>query len=237
MATTMITNNYDYLYLHDGTSTSATLIGQYSGGSNPGTVTATNTDGALTFHFTSDGSVNKSGWQATVRCVGITYDPLEVTATAEPDVINEGETSRLRAIVTGGTEIYTFNWVPAESLDNPYIANPVASPTQPTEYIVTVTDSEGNSAEASVFVDIRNVNTSEYGLGLVKVYPNPSDGHFRVEGLQGSTTYHIMNSLGQVVLEGQCEGILDLDTELPKGVYFLKLDNASNTTTLKIAVN
>lgn len=229
-------NNYDFLYIHDGNSTSATLIAQFSGGNNPGTVTATNTEGALTFHFTSDGSVTKSGWQATVRCVGITYDPLEVTATAEPDVINEGETSRLRAIVTGGTEIYTFNWEPAESLDNPFIANPVASPEQPTEYLVTVTDSEGNSAEASVFVDIRNVNTSEYGLGLVKVYPNPSDGHFRVEGLQGSTTYSIMNSLGQVVLEGQCNGNLDLNTDLPKGVYFLRLDSASNTTTLKIAV-
>ncbi|MBR3710737.1 MAG: T9SS type A sorting domain-containing protein [Bacteroidales bacterium] len=229
-------NNWDKLYIYDGADATSTLIGEFTGHNGPGTVTATNAQGALTFRFNSDSSVANSGWKAHVYCTGISYDPLEVTAEADPAVINEGEVSRLLATATGGTGIYTYSWVPAESLDNPYIANPVASPEQPTEYIVTVTDSEGNSAEATVFVDIRNVNTSEYGLGLVKVYPNPSDGHFRVEGLQGSTTYSIMNSLGQVVLEGQCHGNLDLNTDLPKGVYFLRLDSASNTTTLKIAV-
>jgi hypothetical protein len=61
-------SNYDYLYIYDGTSTSATQIGQYTGTTSPGTVTATNEAGALTFKFTSDYSVNKSGWAATVSC-------------------------------------------------------------------------------------------------------------------------------------------------------------------------
>lgn len=63
-----VESNYDYLYIYDGTSTSATQIGQYSGTTSPGTVTATNDEGALTFRFTSDNSVNKSGWIATVSC-------------------------------------------------------------------------------------------------------------------------------------------------------------------------
>ena len=62
-------SNYDFLYIYDGTSTSATQIGQYSGTTSPGTVTASNDDGALTFRFTSDYSVNKTGWVATVSCV------------------------------------------------------------------------------------------------------------------------------------------------------------------------
>ena len=61
--------NYDYLYIYNGTSTSANLIGQYSGTTSPGTVTATNADGALTFVFTSDVSQTASGWVATVSCV------------------------------------------------------------------------------------------------------------------------------------------------------------------------
>ena len=61
--------NYDYLYIYNGISTSANLIGQYSGTTSPGTVTATNADGALTFVFTSDGSQTASGWVATVSCV------------------------------------------------------------------------------------------------------------------------------------------------------------------------
>ena len=62
-------SNYDFLRIYDGTSTSATQIGNYSGTLSPGTVTATNTAGALTFEFTSDNSVSKSGWVATVSCV------------------------------------------------------------------------------------------------------------------------------------------------------------------------
>ena len=60
---------YDYLYIYDGTSTSATLIGTYDGGNNPGSVTATNASGALTFHFTSDQAINAAGWAAEVKCV------------------------------------------------------------------------------------------------------------------------------------------------------------------------
>ena len=61
-------SNYDFLYIYDGTSTSATQIGEYSGTNSPGMVTATNDDGALTFRFTSDYSLNKAGWVATVSC-------------------------------------------------------------------------------------------------------------------------------------------------------------------------
>ena len=229
-------NSWDKLYIYDGSNTSSTLIGEYTGQNSPRTVTATNAQGALTFRFTSDSSVASSGWKAHIYCTGITYDPLEVTAEAEPSVINEGEVSHLLAIATGGTGIYTYSWEPAESLDNATIANPTASPELPTEYLVTVTDSEGNTAEATVFVDIANVKVGESSLNLVKVYPNPSNGHFRVEGLQGTTSYRVMNSLGQVVLEGQCQGDINLNTQLPKGVYLLRLENGSGTSTLKIAV-
>lgn len=62
-------SGYDYLYIYNGTSTSATQIGQYDGSTSPGTVTATNTEGALTFKFISDQGVTADGWVATVSCV------------------------------------------------------------------------------------------------------------------------------------------------------------------------
>jgi len=60
--------NYDYLEIYDGTSTSATLIGKYCGTDSPGTVTATNPDGALSFHFYSDVYVTAPGWTADITC-------------------------------------------------------------------------------------------------------------------------------------------------------------------------
>lgn len=62
-------SGWDYLYVYDGINTSAPYLGTYSGNSLPPTFTATNPDGALTFRFTTDGSVVYAGWQALISCV------------------------------------------------------------------------------------------------------------------------------------------------------------------------
>lgn len=59
---------YDYLKIYNGTSTSAPLIGSYNGSTGPGTVTASNASGALTFNFTSDVSLVAAGWDASISC-------------------------------------------------------------------------------------------------------------------------------------------------------------------------
>lgn len=74
---------YDYLDIYDGTTTDvttgqSTLVGHFSGNENPGMVSATNSDGALTFHFHSDYGVNKSGWEAYVRTVDIGIPPTSI---------------------------------------------------------------------------------------------------------------------------------------------------------------
>ncbi|HOR60671.1 MAG TPA: GEVED domain-containing protein, partial [Bacteroidales bacterium] len=61
-------NNYDKLYIYNGNSTTAPLIGEYTGSTSPGTVTSTATDGSLTFRFNSDSGVQYAGWEATVSC-------------------------------------------------------------------------------------------------------------------------------------------------------------------------
>jgi len=71
--------------VYDGTSASAPLLATYTGTVIPAAITATNTSGCLTFVFTSDNIINKSGWVAIVSCgiyVPITCPkPLAVTAT------------------------------------------------------------------------------------------------------------------------------------------------------------
>ena len=87
-------SGYDYLFIYDGTSTSATLIGRYDGTTSPGTVMATNSAGALTFKFTSDSGVNAAGWVATISCF-YADQPVNITVGANP---SEGGT------VSGGGE-------------------------------------------------------------------------------------------------------------------------------------
>ncbi len=62
-------NNFDFLYIYDGSNDTFPLIGTYTGTNSPGTVTSTDPSGALTFVFTSDSSVTDPGWVADITCV------------------------------------------------------------------------------------------------------------------------------------------------------------------------
>ncbi len=64
-------DNFDYLSVYDGNSTSSPMIlGSSYTASSPGTITATstNTSGCLTFLFSSDGATLSSGWAANISC-------------------------------------------------------------------------------------------------------------------------------------------------------------------------
>lgn len=59
--------NNDILSIYDGTTTNVNnLIGNYSGINSPGSVFSTGT--CLTFVWTSNATINTSGWQATINC-------------------------------------------------------------------------------------------------------------------------------------------------------------------------
>ena len=53
-----------------------------------------------------------------------------------------------------------FEWSPSTFLSNPFIPNPIASPTVPTKYIVKGTNEEGCSSSDSILVDIKAINKS-----------------------------------------------------------------------------
>ncbi|HEY1037914.1 MAG TPA: CUB domain-containing protein, partial [Bacteroidia bacterium] len=60
--------NNDYLYVYDGSSTSAPLIGNFTETTNPGVLCTSTPGGCITFVFHSNGSSNKAGWKATLGC-------------------------------------------------------------------------------------------------------------------------------------------------------------------------
>jgi hypothetical protein len=78
----------DYLRIYNGPTTASPLIGQYQGTTSPGTITAANATGELTFQWYSDGSIINSGWDASISCVSslMTYISSTVTQTVTSDV-------------------------------------------------------------------------------------------------------------------------------------------------------
>ncbi|MFH0893740.1 MAG: gliding motility-associated C-terminal domain-containing protein [Bacteroidota bacterium] len=69
-------NNYDYLYVYDGTSTTSPALGRIGGHRTVGSITEsdiqiTSKFGSLTFRFYSDGSNVDAGWQANISCTTV----------------------------------------------------------------------------------------------------------------------------------------------------------------------
>ena len=234
-------DDYDYLYIYDGSNTDATLIGQYTGTQSPGMVTATNNEGALTFHFSADYGVNELGWKATVRCAG-TYEPIELVVSADPNVIVLGESSQLSVVATGGSGNYNYLWEPGDpqnegSLSDPTIANPIATPTvaPSATYKVTVTDSEGNMAAGEITIEVKPMSVFEDCCAPF-VYPNPSNGSFTIN-VKGEVSYQLFNSIGQMVASGKVDGNTPIDVSfLNRGIYFLHLNNGEVTHSEKLII-
>jgi hypothetical protein len=80
-------NTYDKLHIYDGSNTSSPQFqgSPFSGTTSPEVISATNSDGALTFRFTSDGSINKPGWHAELSCILPTEPPQCATNPSPAD--------------------------------------------------------------------------------------------------------------------------------------------------------
>lgn len=73
--------NNNYLYVYNGSSISAPLIGYYYYNSIPRIFDGTNSEGSLTFRFSNLGSYYDSGWVAKVSCYKPVSKPTDLNLT------------------------------------------------------------------------------------------------------------------------------------------------------------
>ena len=67
------------------------------------------------------------------------------------DTISLGDEIELDGFYSGAL---SYSWTPGEGLDNSSLSNPIASPSEPTTYVLTVTDGNGCLGQDSIFIDI-----------------------------------------------------------------------------------
>ena len=108
--------SYDYLKIYNGPNTSSPLLGTWCGNNSPGTQTANNAAGALTFVFHSDNTITAAGWAATISCVGgaSVNNPASLSATpVDPNQIN------LTWALNAGNDNIILAWSPTPSFGTP----------------------------------------------------------------------------------------------------------------------
>jgi endonuclease I len=70
------------------------------------------------------------------------------------------------------------------------------------------------------------------------IYPNPSNGNFTINNSSKDFSFAIYNLLGQKVLEGTISnGTTEINSNLNKGIYLLKIIDSSKTSIKKIIIN
>ena len=104
--------NYDYLNIYDGETTSSPLIGQYCGTNSPGSYTATNTAGAITFRFHSDISVTDIGWVASLSCYSSNIPPV-AEFSADNTSPSTGETVNFTDNSTNAPTSWSWSFSPS----------------------------------------------------------------------------------------------------------------------------
>jgi hypothetical protein len=134
-----------------------------------------------------------------------------------------------------------FTWKPITGLNDPSIANPVASPEFKTTYVVTVSDRFNCSAVDSVTVDIiDNTSVFEYAsIRNLKVYPLPSKGSVTFEFSTHireteKINIRIIDILGKTVKQDKITGdnyVLQRNN-IPAGIYWYFIENQNTTENL-----
>ncbi|CAM4185069.1 S-layer family protein [Zobellia roscoffensis] len=102
----------DILYIYDGNSTGATLIGQYDSANVPTSINSSAASGCLTFRFVSNGSNTGAGWEAEINCFADGPIIIIEDITIDEDVGNAVFTVRSTR-AAHGRNVFLFGFVEA----------------------------------------------------------------------------------------------------------------------------
>jgi len=232
--------DYDWLKIYDGSSVSSTLIGTYCGNDSPGTVVATNAEGALTFQFHSDYSVTEPGWTATITCEGGVLPPI-ADFIASSTSITEGEEVQFTDLSSNNpiTWEWTFDGGTPESSNE---QNPEITYYAEGVYSVSLTVSNEGGSHTMTKQDYIYVNPLT-GIHIpiddqFTVHPNPTNGKLNVKSHSMIIDIKLVSLLGETKMEqpvNRSEIQLNLDG-FEKGVYFLIIHTRFGIRTEKIQV-
>jgi len=167
--------NYDILKVYNShvpvdSALVRTMTGNLSTTSNlMSPIVADNAEGALTFKFTSDSYLSYDGWVAFIESVYVGDPYIE----AKPIKTLCQESTSMLDVRAYGFEPSTYEWTPAELLDNANIQQPTATVSEPTWFYVTVDSIYTDSVFVNHFDTFQDIE-SKLDNGVLKMCYNYS---------------------------------------------------------------
>jgi len=176
-----------------------------------------------------------------------------VTISAYPTrVTTPGQTITFTATVTNGGSAPTYQWYKNGTLipgatSNPYATNNVNNGDVMSCTVVSnaqcVSPNTASGSSARLGVEIAE------GASVASMYPNPNNGNFTVtadfNGAQPKeATIEVLNVVGQIVytetvqvVNSSLKESVKLNSDLPNGMYILKLTANDNSSILHFSIN
>ena len=149
-----------------------------------------------------DGSVATSFYYNST--ISVLTNPLVVSA-GNDTTISSGGTAQLHGSASGGTPSYTYSWTPTNGLNNPFIPNPLATPSTSTYFTLTVYDNATCSGSEGVMVNVAGVPATRVlqnitiGSGQNLCY----DATQTITVAGGGTYFTVQNGGSVVLIAGQ----------------------------------
>jgi hypothetical protein len=192
-------------------------------------VIATDNDGLTT--TSTNIAVNVTANQppvVTMNAVVTSNQDIDIDVTA-----NDPENKSIRVEIYDGTTLLT-------TLNNaPYLYTILAPSAGIHNLTIKAIDADGVSTVLTKSVTVLpKVTTSINGQQNIsaQVYPNPFTEQVRIEA-KGSYTYELHNTLGQLIMNGSMNDVLEIGGQLPNGTYMLFLKNDNQMKCIPIIKN
>jgi N-acetylneuraminic acid mutarotase len=168
------------------------------------------------------------------------FFPFSQTVISNPTVVLSSSSNTIckgaSAIINvTGASSYSWHTNPGSS-SSTLAVNPAST----TAYSVTGTNSSGckdtqsftQVVDPCAGIEQNILNGADY-----VIYPNPSRGEFKIDGVKPGTKLVIVNSLGQKVVEKDLDNEDSIRTELSQGVYHYQLiQQGAKTASGKIVI-
>ncbi|GIV33020.1 MAG: hypothetical protein KatS3mg031_0555 [Chitinophagales bacterium] len=215
-----------------------------SGGTAPYSYTWSNGSSAKDQNNLSAGNygvtvTDAKGCTATASAVITEPDALTLTTSSTPASSASAQDGTASVTPSGGTPPYSYQWN-----TSPVQTTPTASGLAPGNYSVTVTDSNGCIAFASVAVTVITAIHQPALQASITLFPNPVADRLFIEAQwpeTGSLYIELVDLTGMVVLGNAFAGTKHISTSLQvgalaPGVYFLRVIGTNTSLVQKVII-